>query len=298
MAIKSMTGYGAARFAVGGGTYRVEIRAVNHRHLDTKPHLPRELMPLESQLRERVGEFVRRGHVDVFVSREGSAVDGATELKVDAGLAERVRSALEQVRIAAGLQEQVGLGHILSIDGVVTTVPTEPDLNACWSGLAAGLDEALEDLDAMRRVEGRKLADDLLARARGVRLLVETVEMELPRLEADHDQRLAARLDKLTGHRDTTWREERLEAEMALILERSDVSEEIVRLRAHLDALEKLLTDGGEKRRGRKLEFLAVELNRELNTIASKASDAAIGLHMVDAKAEVERIREQAANVE
>ncbi len=297
MSIKSMTGYGAASAAAGDDRWNIELRAVNHRHLDLKTRLPRELAALEPRLREVVSARIGRGHLDLTVS-PADAVDASRTVRVDLPYARRVHEALTELRAALGLPDPVRLEHVLGFEGVVVATTREVDAAATGRALEAGLEVALGELDAMRRAEGARLEADLRARVAGLEGFTRRVRGEVPGMLEAGRARLRERIATLTAGVDPEWQRERLEAEVALFADRSDVTEELTRLDAHLAAVRDLLDAGDAEPCGRKLEFLAIELNRELNTIGSKASSNTISRLVVDAKAEVERIREQVANIE
>ena len=297
MSIRSMTGYGDAHFVVGGGGHRVEIRAVNHRHLDLRIRLPEELASMEPKIREVVRGAVSRGHLAISVSREDGG-SGAKKLHLDLPYARRVWLALEELRGEFGLASAVSLEHLLTFDGVVQTVPRKEDPEPMWAALDAALGAALVDLDEMRVAEGDRLEVDLRARIDATEALAAAMRGALPQMLAEQKTRLERRLEELAGEMTPEWRQDRMEAEVALFADRSDVAEELTRIAAHLAAMRDLLAADVGTPCGRKLEFLAIELNRELNTVGSKVSSAAVAHQVVDAKTEVERIREQVANVE
>ena len=297
MPIKSMTGYGAAPFSLGDDTLRLEIRAVNHRHLDQRIRLPQELSEMEPRIRDAIRERVRRGHLVVSVNREETA-GGAKDVQVDLRFARRAFLALEELRGELGLAGGVTLGHLLSFEGVAQVKPRRFDAEETWAAVGGGLARALDDLESMRRAEGGRLEVDLRARIAATARLAVAIRDVVPQMLADQRLRLQQRLAELTAETNGDWRQDRLEAEIALFADRSDVAEELTRVEAHLAAMGELMARDEADPCGRKLEFLAIELNRELNTIGSKVSSAEIAHQVVEAKTEVERIREQVANVE
>lgn len=296
MPVKSMTGYGSARFVLVGENYTVSVRAVNHRHLDIRARIPSELQAQEPRLRQLAAEYVQRGHLDLTVGRSTS--HGApADVEVRHDRAREVKTALERLRDDLGFDDDVTLGHVLSFEGVVETVPRDLAEDEAWGALEPAFRKALEGLDVTRAAEGARLATDLSDRLDRLETLVGAVEKRAPDIVTEHRERLRQRVSELLNGQSGAA-EERVEAEIVLAGERGDVTEELVRLRSHIEALRQLLDGDSEEAVGRRLEFLSIELNRELNTIASKAGDTEVAQLVVEGKAEVERVREQAANLE
>ena len=297
MAIKSMTGYGSAVASTGEDTWRIEIRAVNHRHLDVKVRLPRELAAVEPRVREVVAARIGRGHLGIAVT-PSEGIDVARDVKLDLPFARRVHTAIAELRAALGLKEEVRLEHLLGFEGVLVTTTRDLDPQAAAGALDAGLRVALDDLDAMRQAEGERLRTDLEARLDTLEAVSARIRAAVPGALDAARERLRERIQAVSQGLDVEWQRDRLEAEVALTADRADVAEELTRLGAHMAAVRDLLLAPDETPCGRKLEFLAIELNRELNTVGSKSSAADVSRLVVDAKAEVERIREQVANIE
>jgi uncharacterized protein (TIGR00255 family) len=297
MAIKSMTGYGGATATAGEDRWNIEIRAVNHRHLDLKTRLPRELSAFESRVRELVTSRIGRGHVAVAVS-PGDVADAPRTVQVDLPFARRIHAALTELRGSLGLTDEIRLEHLLSFEGVAVATARAVDLALVGERVEAALLAALDAMDAMRRAEGTRLEADIRGRVAALRAFCGVVRAEVPEMLAAARTRLGEKIAALAAGMEPDWQRERLEVEVAMFADRADVTEELTRLDAHLDAVTELLDDGDREPCGRKLEFLAIELNRELNTIGSKVSSTRISRLVVDAKAEVERVREQVANIE
>jgi uncharacterized protein (TIGR00255 family) len=295
MSLQSMTGFGEARFDVGPQSYRIEVRTVNHRHLDLKSRLPTELAQLEGPARELIARRVGRGHVSLAVMSATGA--SATDVFVDRVLARRAYESLSALRDELGCDAPVTLDHVLHVPGVLQSAPPEIDAAAARAAFEVGLDRALTEVARCREAEGARLATDLLSRAGQIERFLEAVEAALPAALAAHRARLRSRLDDLLEGRESQWGDDKLAAEMALLVDRSDVSEELTRIRAHLAALREMIAEPGDAPKGRRLEFLSVELHRELNTLGAKSASVEISHITVDARAENERIREQVANV-
>jgi uncharacterized protein (TIGR00255 family) len=292
--IKSMTGFASAAAAEGSWSLAVEIRTYNSRHLDIALRLPPGYIDLEEQARALIGARLIRGRVEARIQIEDAAA-AVGSVEADLARARAVRAALELVKAELGLPDPVLLEQVLAAGGILKTVQPEADLAAARALLEKVLTEALEGLDGMRATEGRALASDL-----GLRLAaIETALGEISRLAEGlpavfHD-RLRERLAALTQGR-VEMDPARIAQEVALLADRCDISEEIVRARSHLQQFRAIM-DAAEAG-GRKLNFLLQELNREFTTMGSKIGSAAAAHQIVAVKTELEKIREQIQNVE
>lgn len=295
--VRSMTGYGAAEPSADGGRWWVEVRSTNHRFLEVVVRLPRELGALEDRVRAAVAERVRRGRVEVLV-REDSGLR-PREAVVDTELARRYADALERLRRELGLAEPVTLGALLALPEVVRLEEARPDPEATWEALHPVLQRALERLVDMRTKEGGRLAADLRDRLARLESWVERVAQRAEELPRAYAQRLRQRVAELLRSLevDQPPDEARLALEVAAFADRCDVREELVRLRSHLEEARALL-EGPDGSVGRKLEFLLQEMQREVNTVGSKAADLEVTRAVVEMKSELEAIREQVQNVE
>jgi len=290
--IRSMTGFGSGRAASSGEEIIVEVRSVNHKFCEVKLRLPRELSPLETDLGRAVKERLARGGVEVMVRRAGPG--GSMAPRVDAALAEAYARAYAEVAARLGLHGQVSLSDIVAAEGVIRLDDREADLVAARAAAERALGQALDALVAMRAHEGEALRRDLEARLATVEALVLRVEALAPAAVEHHRARLAERVEELTNG--VPLDPGRLAQEVALLAERTDVAEEVTRLRSHLAQARRLLGSGEPA--GRKLDFLVQEMHREGNTIGSKSQHAEISGVVVTLKAEIERMREQVQNVE
>lgn len=290
--IRSMTGFGAGRGAAGGEEVDVEVRSVNHKFCEVKVRLPRELAAAELEAVKTVKERLARGGVEVTVRRAGGA--GSLAPRVDVALAEAYARAFGEIQARLGLPGAVTLADVLSAEGVVRLDERAVDVDAARSALHQALARALEVLAAMRAREGEALARDLSARLDTVEGLVAAVAERAPRVVEAYRARLAERVEELT--RGVPADPGRLAQEVALFADRTDVAEEITRLRSHVAQARALLAS--DEPAGRKLDFLVQEMHREANTIGSKSQSADISGHVVALKAEIERMREQVQNVE
>jgi uncharacterized protein (TIGR00255 family) len=292
----SMTGFGRGRCVVGGRGYVVEIRSVNHRFLELKSRLPWSDPLIEQQLGAAVRQRLSRGAVTVLVRDEGGAT-GSVEVRVDVELARAFAAALSQLAAACDVAERPSLALLAAQPGVLTVGSDESDPEKVWAQLVPGVVLALEDLSVARAREGASLGADLAARSQRLRQVV----AELGRLAADAPsesrRRLEERLRKLLAPGDAVHIDpQRLAQEVALLADRTDITEEITRFNTHLDEVDRLLSSGEPA--GRRLDFLAQELNREANTMGSKSQRSDIATRVIEAKAELERLREQVQNLE
>lgn len=291
--IKSMTGYGSAKGTAAGLRLSVELKSVNNRYLDVSVKLPRTLLFAEEPIRSAVAKHITRGKVDVFVTADTSEAD-CTEVRVNEPLLRGYIAALSDVRSKYNLTDDMTLMNLCRLPDVLSTERRELDTDELTSGLLAILEEALNGYDAMRRTEGLKLRDDVLARIEEIGRLTGIVEERAPQTVAEYRARLEQKLrETLEG---LPIDDARVLTECAIFADRIAVDEETVRLRSHLSQLKGMAE--GESPIGRKMDFLIQELNRESNTIGSKCQSADIARVVVDLKAEIEKIREQIQNVE
>jgi uncharacterized protein (TIGR00255 family) len=284
-----MTGFGRATAEAGDKRLRVEIRSVNHRGLDLKIRTREPDAYCDAEIARAVRAAVERGAVTVHVRDEspGGAAAGVDEARVRA-----IHRVLERLRQELALAGPVDLGTVAAF----MSGGAGPDLEgeALWEALRPALETALEELKATRAREGAALAEDLRGRVARLRALVADIGAAAAGLPERFARRLEERLATVRGQ--PGFDPGRLVQEAALMAERLDVSEELVRLRAHLAHLEELTSAPGAV--GRKLDFVIQEVGRELNTIGSKAQDAGVATLVIESKAELEKLREQAQNVE
>ncbi len=293
--IRSMTGFGRAEGPVAGRRLAVEIKTVNHRFLNFFSRVPGDIQRFEGQVLALVKARLQRGQVNVFAAWDGGGAGGPA-VTVDLEAARRAADALRRVAEVAGVEPAVTLDHLLAFPAVTAAPTAGLDPDAFWAELEPLFRTALEDLDGFRVREGADLAADVSDRLAELDALVDRVEARRPEVVREYRERLARRVRDLAEEVPSELLDERVAVEVAVMADRSDVSEEIVRLRSHLAKFRELLDRGGVV--GRKLDFVLQEMNRETNTIGSKASDAVVGEAVVEIKAELEKIREQIQNVE
>jgi uncharacterized protein (TIGR00255 family) len=292
--LKSMTGFGTASGRVDGVEYTVEVRSVNNRYAKIALRLPESLQSLESRIEQEIRSRVNRGSISLAVRMK--LPDDQAAYRVNAAALSSYLDQLRPLEIEANPMLRLDLGSLLQLPGVCEPPPLDQIAEKTADGLLALIDEALEELIQMRRREGEALAEDLLVNA-------DKIETELAGIAARagdvvklYHEKLAARVEELTRQAKIRLDEETLAREVAIFAERSDIAEELSRLGTHVAEF-RILCDG-EDAVGRKLDFMSQEMLREANTIASKGSDAEIARAVVDIKTAIDRIKEQAANVE
>ena len=291
--VKSMTGYGRKKAENDQREVTVEIKSVNHRYLDLNIKVPRIYSFLEEAVKSAVSSRVSRGKVDVFVSvftKDGKDVKVTPNLE----LIREYVEALRQVRDTFGLADDISTMGVAQMPDALSIDKEEPDNEAVQQQVLEVVGQALEEYDAMRRAEGARLCQDIVQRAGRIGQLVDHVEERSPQTVEEDRKRISTRMQELLG--DTEIAEQRILAEAALFADKVSVTEEIVRLRSHLAQLNTMLS--ADTAVGRKLDFLVQEMNREANTIGSKANDYELAQTVVEIKAEIEKIREQIQNIE
>ena len=288
-----MTGYGRYQQTIDGMDITVEIKSVNHRYYEYSSRIPRAYGFLDDKLKAYIQRSISRGKGDVYVWIETVDAPGST-VTVNYTLAEGYRNALKELSEKYGLTDDTTAGMLARFPDVLTVHRAAEDEEAIWAAVSRVTDETLSRFIAMREREGARMREDILSRAQTILHAVEKVEERSPQTVKEHMDKVQARMRELLG--DASVDEQRLLTEAAIFADKIAVAEETVRLRSHLDQLEQLL--GGDEPVGRKLDFLVQEINREANTIGSKAQDVALARIVVDIKAEIEKIREQIQNIE
>jgi uncharacterized protein (TIGR00255 family) len=289
-----MTGYGRGLAERGGRRVVVEIRSVNHRHLDLKLRGMALDPAVEDKLTGRIKAVVSRGALAVSVRVEGGSSAGGVRVDIDA--ARRVYHELTVLADALDLDHAIGLNLVSQQPGVMVQVEAERDDDAVAEAVVEATDLALADLAAMRATEGDALARDLSARLDRLGAIGRDLASLAAAAPLDADRRLRERLQRLLANSKVAVDEARLAQEVAILADRVDVTEELVRAASHLSQVAELLRQDGDV--GRRLDFLVQELGREYNTVASKSQSADIARAVVEAKAELEKMREQVQNIE
>jgi uncharacterized protein (TIGR00255 family) len=292
--LKSMTGFGRGESATAGRTFVVEAQSLNHRFLEVRARLPRRLIGLEHRVQQEVQRRFSRGRFDVTVS-ERLVGERPRTIRVDQGLAAAYIDALRQLQSLGRLQGEVTLDHLVTQrDLFLFDEEAEASIEEAGDELRAALAAALDALESMRVREGRALEAEIATRLGAVEAAVAEVERRTPQAVRAHKDRLQARVAELLDGRSLD--PARVEQEVALLADRGDVTEECARLRSHLEQFRALLGEGGSQ--GRRFDFLLQEMNREANTIGSKAAGVDISHWVVAMKAELEKVREQVQNIE
>lgn len=291
--LKSMTGYGRSQKILNGRDILVEIRSVNHRYYEYSSRIPRTYAYIDDKLKALIKSKVARGKVDVSVTV--SNIEGRdTEIAINKGIAEGYVAALRSVADELGIEDDLTLSKLIKLPDIFIVQKTPDDEEQIWSDISEIAREALEKFIAMRETEGAKLRADVLEKTDVILDMVEKVEKLSPVTTENYRNRLFQKLSEILESQDID--QQRIITESAVFAEKIAVDEETVRLRSHICQFKELL-DSNESI-GRKLDFIVQEMNREVNTIGSKAQDLEITKLVVDMKAELEKIREQIQNIE
>ena len=291
--IRSMTGFGRATGQVEEEQITIELSSVNHRFLDCSFRLPGSWSMLESTLRETVKQHIARGKLNIIVRRE-RALSNRFEVQCDTNVAQQYVDASSRLADIMHSTEALSLDVLAQMDGVFYQDEKSQDIKSVEAAIKAVLSDALQQLDARRETEGTALDQDLRERIQGIIDALAVVEGLLPEITVAYEERLRNRVAELSV--DTEITEDRLALELALLSEKMDVNEEIVRLKAHFDHVNEHLAASDPI--GRELNFLAQEIQREINTLGSKLRDVDVTREVLRMKSELEKFREQIQNVE
>ena len=291
----SMTGYGKAEGVVSGRKFTVEMKSVNHRFLEISLRIPQILFSLEAEIKRRMGEKFSRGKIDVAIRADGNgAAEGETRLALNLPLVRNYHALLTQLKDELNITEEIALSTITGLRDVFMPVETVEEAADLWGEFSPILDEAIGNLSAMREKEGASLMLDLRDRLGMITGFLEEIAVRAPAVVLDYQKRLTERIRELIAGVELD--ESRLLQEVAIMAEKSDITEEIVRFRSHVEQFSGLLTGGDAA--GRKIDFLLQEMGREINTIGSKSGDVGIARLVVEIKSELAKLREQAQNIE
>ncbi len=290
--MQSMTGVGAGKAARDGWEVTAELKTVNHRFLDVNLRLPRNLAFLEPGTRERLSAGLTRGHVEVYLN-VANTESGSREVNTDLTLAAAYAKAAADIRKATGIREDFGIRDLMAMEGVVTLTEREMDQELVSALCGEALDQALAQVNRTRSREGAHLKEDLKIHLDLAAELRAQILTRAPEVVADYKSRLEGRLAQLGA---SGIDPQRLAQEVALMADRCAIDEELARLDSHIRQMTRYLESEGPA--GKKMDFLIQEMNREANTIGSKASDAQIAQLVVNLKSEIEKMREQIQNVE
>ena len=291
--VKSMTGFGRCEVSEGERKMTVEMKSVNHRYLDVAIKMPKKLGFFESAIRTLLKKYIQRGKVDVFITYE-DYTENRSCLKYNKELAAEYMNALRQMSEDFGIDNDVRASALSRYPEVLTLEEQAVDEDELWHFLEQAIIKACEGLVETRSREGEQLKKDLIAKLDGMLEYVAYIEERSPQIIADYRARLEEKVRELLG--DTNVDEGRIAMETTIYADKLCVDEEIVRLKSHIEATRTTLINGGSV--GRKLDFIAQEMNREANTILSKANDLLISNTAIDLKTDIEKVREQIQNIE
>lgn len=292
--VSSMTGFGRSKAEVQGMEFTIEIKTLNHRYLDINIRMPKIISFLEEDLRILVQNKLQRGRVDIYIATSSSQLQDRVEVQINHPLVESYIYCFKELSARYGVDSHISLSTLAGIEDVFLVVEKEQDEEAIKKTVLNSLEQALDTVMDMRAREGQKLKEDIIMRSRLIADMVKVIDNRAPMVVEEYREKLKNRIEELIHS--TELDENRFNTEVLLFADRSNITEEIVRLRSHLNQLEEILDQQGSI--GRKLDFLVQEMNREANTIGSKASDLKIINLIVDIKSEIEKIREQVQNIE
>lgn len=292
--LKSMTAFGRAERSVEGRTFTVEIRTLNRRYLEIVIRAPREFLPLEERIKKMVSAGISRGRVEVVVMIT-NAPEALNGIEVNLPLAKAYYKCLSELNDDLDIQAEVSLSNLLSMEGIIKVTEPELDLEQTWESLSFCLGDALEVIESMRVLEGEAIFREFHKRLKYIERALSEIRDMAPSVLSQYKSRLEERISALTEGK-IELDPNRLAQEAAFLVDKSDITEEIVRAESHLQQFHNMIESNGPN--GRALDFLLQELNREVNTMGSKAGDAELSHMVVKVKSELEKIREQVQNLE
>lgn len=291
--MKSMTAYGSSEYEFEQGVVSVELKALNNRYKDIILRLPSSLKEYEDFIKSEISARIKRGRVEVSMQLDSNEGTGYN-LELNRPLLNAYLKIYDEINNEFGTSDQLKPDFFLQLRDAVINKPSELDPEESKSAIGILIKQALDSLDEMRSREGEAIENDLKKRLDLLKSYLDKIEERAPRVVSEYKDKLQIRIEAISEGIEVE--ENRLAQEVAIFAGRCDITEEIVRIRSHLDQFNNYMT--ADDSIGRKLDFLVQELNREINTISSKASDSLISAKAVDAKAELEKIREQIQNVE
>lgn len=291
--LKSMTGFGRAQKEIDGYLISVEIKSVNHRYFEFSSRVPRQYGFLDEKLKSFINSRVSRGKIECYVSIEALNTDTANVV-VNHTLADAYVNALKEIAVTYNLKDDYGTSTISRFPEVLVVRKSDEDEEKLWEYVKEVCSDAIDKFVAMRTVEGSKMKDDIYSRGQYILDCVSYIEERSPQTVKEYNDKLVERVHELLG--DVSLDESRILQEVAIYADKVAVAEETVRLRSHIEQLNTFISS--DEPVGRKMDFLVQEINRETNTIGSKANNVDIARKVVDIKAEVEKIREQIQNIE
>lgn len=293
--IKSMTGFGRGEYTDGKRNIIVEIKSVNHRYSDINIKMPRRYGFAEDKIKSAVKEKLRRGKVDVSIIVE-NMTDSDVNIKLNEMLAKQYYENLVALQSQFDLSGEITLQFLASLPDVMKAIPDVEDEEEIIKSILIPVSEAAANLEKMRTVEGEKLAEDLIAKGNYIKTILDKIAERSPQVVACYTEKLRERITELIGN-SVQVPEDRILVEAAIFADKCAIDEEITRLNSHILQLKDIITKSNQPD-GKKLDFLVQEMNREANTIGSKANDITVTNYMLEIKSEIEKIREQVQNIE
>lgn len=293
--IKSMTGFGRSEYSDGKRNIIVEIKSVNHRYCDVTMKMPRRYSFAEERLKSIVKNIARRGKIDVSIIVE-NVTENDTSVKLNSMMAKQYYDNLTELKHDFDVAGDITLQFLATLPDVMKAVPSLEDEEEIVQSLSVPVEAAAQKLNDMRVIEGEKLAEDIEKRGDLIREMVKKIEEHSPKVVVSYTEKLRERIKELIGN-NVTIPEDRILLEAAIFADKCSVTEELVRLSSHIQQLKSILSKSNQPD-GKKLDFLVQEMNREANTIGSKANDIQITNTVLDIKSEIEKIREQVQNIE
>ncbi|SJZ31027.1 YicC/YloC family endoribonuclease [Selenihalanaerobacter shriftii] len=295
--IRSMTGYGRGQLEIDGDSVIVELKSVNHKYRKLYLHISDELSALEPKINGLLKEGIGRGRVNYSLKIKSKEEQGV-KVKVNKGIAKEYIDSLQNLQNEFNLAGELEVGLLLQFSDILEVEEVDKDIEEIWPKVKRVTQEALNKLTEMKSREGEELFTDFIHRLEMIKELVNKIEDRIPKMVTEHKAKLQDRINELLNNIDVGIEEERLTTEVAIIADKSNVTEEIVRIKSHLEQFRETLDLDIEKPVGRKLDFIAQEMHREINTIGSKISDSEVSSYIIDLKSEVDKIREQVQNIE
>lgn len=291
--IKSMTGFGRYEVAENNRKFTVEMKSVNHRYLDVNIKMPKKLNFFETAIRTELKKYISRGKVDIFITYEDFS-ESNTSVRYNREVAAEYLKYLDQMAEEFQLDNDVRVSTLSKYPEVFTMEEQTIDEEELWKELEKAIAGASEGFVRTRITEGEHLKEDLIGKLNGMLKLVDFISERSPQILAEYHEKLTEKVRELLA--DTQIDESRLLTEVAILADKICVDEEVVRLRSHIETTKNTLIEGGSI--GRKLDFIAQEMNREANTILSKANDLLVSNCAIELKTEIEKVREQIQNIE
>ena len=291
--IKSMTGFGRSEIVKGNRKISVEIKSVNHRYLEAGIKMPKKLNVFESRMRDLLKKYATRGKIDIFINYEDDS-ESQVNLKFNQNIADEYMAIFNNMSEKYNLKNDMTVGGLARFPEVITMDEVQEDEEELWHFIEEAMKAALEQFVNTRILEGENLKKDLLGKLDHMEELVAFVEKRSPEIMKEYRSKLVSKVKELLG--DTTIDESRIATEVIIYADKICVDEETVRLRSHIEHARKCLNEEGGI--GRKMDFIAQEMNREANTTLSKANDIEISNAAIDLKTEIEKVREQIQNIE